>query len=163
MHVLEVSIVINEGDIAPDFTLFSCEGSEVALSDFRGKNVVLYFYPKDNTPGCTTEACDFRDAHEEFASLNAVIMGVSRDSAASHRKFGDKYELPFLLLSDTEETVCKLYDVLKEKKMFGKTGIGIERSTFIIDTEGKVVKVYRKVKVKDHVREALSFIKENLT
>ncbi|MCH5586546.1 thioredoxin-dependent thiol peroxidase [Shimazuella sp. AN120528] len=153
---------MNEGDIAPDFTLLSSNGTEVSLSDFRGKNVVLYFYPKDNTPGCTTEACDFRDAYDKFSSLNAVIIGVSRDSEASHRKFVDKYDLPFLLLSDTKETVCKQYDVLKEKKMFGKTGVGIERSTFIIDKDGKVVKIYRKVKVKDHVEEALSFIKENL-
>lgn len=162
MRILEVYGLINEGDIAPDFTLLSSKGPEVSLSDFRGENIVLYFYPKDNTPGCTTEACGFRDAHEKFASLNAVIIGVSRDTAASHRKFADKYDLPFLLLSDTEETVCKQYDVLKEKKMFGKTGIGIERSTFIIDKEGQVVKIYRKVKVKDHVVEALSFIKDNL-
>ncbi|MXQ55570.1 thioredoxin-dependent thiol peroxidase [Shimazuella alba] len=155
--------MINEGDIAPDFTLLSNKGPEVSLSDFRGKNVVLYFYPKDNTPGCTTEACDFRDAHQHFADVNAVILGVSRDNAASHRKFVDKYDLPFLLLSDTEETVCKEYDVLKEKTMFGKTGVGIERSTFIIDGEGKIVKIFRKVKVKDHVAEALSYIKENLT
>jgi peroxiredoxin Q/BCP len=162
MRILEVFGLFKEGDMAPDFTLLSHNDREVSLSDFRGKNVVLYFYPKDNTPGCTTEACDFRDAHEKFSNLNAVIIGVSRDTAASHRKFVDKYDLPFLLLSDTEETVCKLYDVLKEKKMFGKTGIGIERSTFIIDKEGKVVKIYRKVKVKDHVKEALAFIKANL-
>lgn len=154
--------MINEGDIAPDFRLISSKGSEVSLSDFRGKYIVLYFYPKDNTPGCTTEACDFRDAHEKFASLNAVVIGVSRDTSASHRKFVDKYDLPFILLSDREETVCTQYDVLKEKKMFGKTGIGIERSTFIIDKEGQVVKIYRKVKVKDHVEEALSFIRDNL-
>jgi peroxiredoxin Q/BCP len=155
--------LINEGEIAPDFTLLSSKGPEVALSDFRGKNVVLYFYPKDNTPGCTTEACDFRDSHHQFAEVNAVILGVSRDTANSHRKFVDKYDLPFLLLSDTEETVCKLYDVLKEKKMFGKTGVGIERTTFIIDEEGKIAKIYRKVKVKDHVAEALSYIQKNLT
>jgi peroxiredoxin Q/BCP len=155
--------LIHEGDVAPDFTLSTNKDTEVSLSDFRGKNVVLYFYPKDNTPGCTTQACDFRDAHQQFADVNAVILGVSRDSLTSHHKFVDKYDLPFLLLSDADETVCKQYDVLKEKTMFGKTGIGVERTTFIIDTEGKVVKVFRKVKVKDHVAEALRYIKGNLT
>lgn len=155
--------MIHEGDVAPDFTLSTNKDTEVSLSDFRGKNVVLYFYPKDNTPGCTTQACDFRDAHQQFADVNAVILGVSRDSLTSHHKFVDKYDLPFLLLSDADETVCKQYDVLKEKTMFGKTGIGVERTTFIIDTEGKVVKVFRKVKVKDHVAEALRYIKGNLT
>jgi thioredoxin-dependent peroxiredoxin len=155
--------MIKEGEIAPNFTLTASNGEEVSLSDFRKKNVVLYFYPKDNTPGCTTEACDFRDAHAQFSDTNTVILGISRDTAQSHRKFIVKYDLPFLLLSDTEETVCKRYDVLKEKKMFGKVGVGIERSTFIVGPDGKVVKAYRKVKVKDHVREALRYINEYLT
>ncbi|WP_028778418.1 thioredoxin-dependent thiol peroxidase [Shimazuella kribbensis] len=154
--------MLNEGDIAPDFTLLSSKEEEVTLSDFRGKNVVLYFYPKDSTPGCTTEACDFRDAHAKFTDVHTVILGISRDTVSSHQKFVDKYDLPFLLLSDTNETVCNQYDVLKEKTLFGKTGIGIERTTFIIDTNGKIVKIYRKVKVKNHVEEALSYIKDNL-
>lgn len=153
--------MLQVGDVAPDFTLPSSEGVMVSLSEFRGQHVVLYFYPRDNTPGCTTEACDFRDAYQQFVDINAVIIGVSRDSEASHRKFADKYDLPFLLLSDKEETVCKLYDVLKEKKLFGKTGIGIERSTFIIDEEGQIAQIFRNVKVKDHVAEALQFIKEH--
>jgi peroxiredoxin Q/BCP len=135
-------------------------GEEVSLSDFRGKTVVLYFYPKDNTPGCTAEACDFRDRHEEFADLDVVILGVSRDPVASHQKFAVKHGLPFLLLSDVDEEVCRKYDVLKEKTMFGKKVMGIERSTFIIDREGRIVKVYRKVKVPGHVEEALQFIRE---
>lgn len=154
--------MVKEGDKALDFTLEASNGEKVSLSDFRGKNVVLYFYPKDNTPGCTQQACDFRDHAGEFKDLDTVILGVSRDSVASHQKFIDKYELPFLLLSDPDAEVCKKYDVFKEKTMFGKKTMGIERSTFIIDREGKIVKVYRKVKVKDHVEEALKYIKEHL-
>jgi peroxiredoxin Q/BCP len=152
--------LLKEGDFAPDFTLQANTGEEVSLSDFRGKTVVLYFYPKDNTPGCTAEACDFRDRHEEFADLDVVILGVSRDPVASHQKFAVKHGLPFLLLSDVDEEVCRKYDVLKEKTMFGKKVMGIERSTFIIDREGRIVKVYRKVKVPGHVEEALQFIRE---
>jgi peroxiredoxin Q/BCP len=152
--------LLKEGDFAPDFTLQANTGEEVSLSDFRGKTVVLYFYPKDNTPGCTAEACDFRDRHEEFADLDVVILGVSRDPVASHQKFAVKHGLPFLLLSDVDEEVCRKYDVLKEKTMFGKKVMGIERSTFIIDREGRIAKVYRKVKVPGHVEEALQFIRE---
>ncbi|SEN66286.1 thioredoxin-dependent thiol peroxidase [Lihuaxuella thermophila] len=154
--------MVKEGDMAIDFTLEASNGEKVSLSDFRGKNVVLYFYPKDNTPGCTQQACDFRDRAGEFKDLDTVILGVSRDSVASHQKFIDKYELPFLLLSDPDAEVCKKYDVFKEKTMFGKKAMGIERSTFIIDREGKIAKVYRKVKVKDHVEEALKYIREQL-
>ncbi|MBA4495411.1 thioredoxin-dependent thiol peroxidase [Paenactinomyces guangxiensis] len=154
--------MLQEGDMASDFTLEASNGEQVSLSDFRGKNVVLYFYPKDNTPGCTTEACDFRDHADSFADLDTVILGVSRDSVASHQKFIDKYDLPFLLLSDPDADVCKMYGVFKEKKMFGKVSMGIERSTFIIDREGKIAKVYRKVKVKDHVESALQYIREHL-
>ncbi|SFI57516.1 thioredoxin-dependent thiol peroxidase [Thermoflavimicrobium dichotomicum] len=155
--------MIQEGQPAIDFTLPASNGENVSLSDFRGKHVVLYFYPKDMTPGCTTEACDFRDYYGEFTGLNAVILGVSRDPIASHEKFINKYELPFLLLSDENGHVCEQYGVWKEKKMYGKKFMGIERSTFIIDQEGIVRKIYRKVKVKDHVKEALEFIREQLT
>ncbi|WP_407272343.1 thioredoxin-dependent thiol peroxidase [Radiobacillus sp. PE A8.2] len=148
------------GKVAPDMALPASNGETVQLADYRGKHVVLYFYPKDNTPGCTTEACAFRDNHESFADLDAVIIGVSPDSEASHQKFIDKHDLPFLLLVDEEHKLAEAYDVWKLKKNFGKEYMGIERSTFIIDKEGIVQKEYRKVKVDGHVDEALSFIRE---
>ncbi len=147
---------------APDFSLPASNGKTVSLSDFRGKNVVLYFYPKDMTPGCTTEACDFRDHHDAFAELNAVILGVSPDPVKRHEKFIEKHGLPFLLLADEEHKAAEAYGVWKLKKNFGKEYMGIERSTFIIDKEGRLVKEFRKVKVKGHVEEALAYIKENL-
>ncbi|WP_044641067.1 thioredoxin-dependent thiol peroxidase [Risungbinella massiliensis] len=154
--------MVQVGEHVPDFTLASTEGKEVSLSNFRGKNVVLYFYPKDNTPGCTTESCDFRDAYEQFQNLNTVILGISRDSIKSHEKFIEKYQLPFALLSDPDAKVCEQFGVYKEKTMFGKKAMGIERSTFVLDQEGKLVKEYRKVKVKDHVQEALRYVEEHL-
>lgn len=154
--------MVQAGEYAPDFTLESLEGKKVSLSDFRGKNVVLYFYPKDNTPGCTREACDFRDANDQFTELDTVIIGISRDSVKSHQNFAKKYQLPFLLLSDPDAKVCQEYGVWKEKNMFGKKRMGIERSTFLIDRNGKLVKEFRKVRVKDHVEEALSYVKEHL-
>lgn len=147
---------------APDFSLPASNAKTVSLSDFRGKNVVLYFYPKDMTPGCTTEACDFRDHHDAFAELNAVILGVSPDPVKRHEKFIEKHGLPFLLLADEEHKAAEAYGVWKLKKNFGKEYMGIERSTFIIDKEGRLVKEFRKVKVKGHVEEALAYIKENL-
>ncbi|SFX68407.1 peroxiredoxin Q/BCP [Thermoactinomyces sp. DSM 45891] len=147
---------------APDFTLPASNGDSVTLSQFRGKNVILYFYPKDMTPGCTTQACDFRDTHSSFEEANTVILGISRDSVARHTKFIEKYDLPFLLLSDEDGKVCGMYGVYKEKNMFGKKAMGIERSTFVINEEGIIVKEERKVKVKDHVEQALEFIKQNL-
>lgn len=151
------------GQAAPDFTLPASNGEHVSLHDFVGKNVVLYFYPKDNTPGCTRESCDFRDKTEEFAAKDTVILGISTDSLASHEKFIKKYDLPFLLLSDTEADVCKLYGVYRLKKNFGKEYMGIERSTFVIDKEGNLIKEYRKVKVNGHVEEALAFVAEHLS
>lgn len=139
------------GDLAPDFTLPGSDQKEHKLSEYRGKKVILYFYPRDNTPGCSREAEAFRDAFEEFAQANTIILGVSRDTLASHDKFITKYSLPFVLLSDKDETVCKLYDVLKEKNMYGKKCFGIERSTFLIDEEGTLTEIYRKVKVPGHV------------
>lgn len=150
------------GQLAPDFSCEASNGKEVKLSDFRGKNVVLYFYPKDMTPGCTTQACDFRDYYKNFEELNAVILGVSPDPIERHDKFIEKHGLPFLLLADVEHQVAEAYGVWKLKKNFGKEYMGIERSTFIIDGVGKLVKEWRKVKVKDHVTEALQYIKENL-
>ncbi|MFD1708278.1 thioredoxin-dependent thiol peroxidase [Siminovitchia sediminis] len=157
-------MTVKEKELAPDFKLPASNGKEVSLSDYRGKkNVLLYFYPKDMTPGCTTQACDFRDMHEDFSSLDAVILGVSPDPLDRHDKFIEKHGLPFLLLSDTDHKVAELYDVWKLKKNFGKEYMGIERSTFIIDKEGKVVKEWRKVKAKGHAEEALKYIRENLS
>lgn len=155
-------MTIETGEQVKDFTLPNQHGEEVSLSDFHGKHVVLYFYPKDMTPGCTNEACDFRDQHESFGELDAVIIGISPDPAASHQKFIDKHELPFQLLADEEHHVAEDFGVWKLKKNFGKEYYGIERSTFIIDKEGKLQKEFRKVKVEGHVEEALQFIRENL-
>lgn len=156
-------MTIEIGKQAPDFTLENQDGEKVSLADFKGKNIVLYFYPKDMTPGCTTQACDFRDNYAAFADVNTVVLGVSPDPIERHVKFIDKHDLPFNLLADTENVVAELYDVWKLKKMFGKEFYGIERSTFIIDTEGTVQKEYRKVKVADHIAETLEFVKENLS
>ncbi|TCT17934.1 peroxiredoxin Q/BCP [Melghiribacillus thermohalophilus] len=153
---------IEVGKPAPDFELMASNGEKVKLSDFRGKHVVLYFYPKDMTPGCTTEAKDFRDHHESFADLDAIIIGVSPDPVERHQTFIEKYDLPFLLLADEDHKVADLYGVWKLKKNFGKEYMGIERSTFVIDKEGKLVKEWRKVRVKGHVEEALQFIREEL-
>ncbi|EIF12412.1 MULTISPECIES: thioredoxin-dependent thiol peroxidase [Bacillus] len=148
-------MTIEIGQTAPDMKLVNDSGEEVALTDFKGKYVVLYFYPKDMTPGCTTEACDFRDQYESFAGLNAVIIGVSPDSRDKHEKFKQKHDLPFQLLVDDEHKLAEAFDVWKLKKNFGKEYMGIERSTFLLDKEGRLVKEWRKVKVKDHVAEAL--------
>ncbi len=149
------------GEKAPAFSLKSNAGEIVQLKDFLGKNVVLYFYPKDMTPGCTTQACDFRDRHEDFSSINAVIIGVSPDPVNRHEKFVEKHNLPFLLLADENHEAAEAYGVWKLKKNFGKEYMGIERSTFIINEEGVLVKEWRGVKVKGHVEEALLFLKEN--
>ena len=143
------------GTKAPDFTLPADNGQEISLSDYLGQKVVLYFYPKDNTSGCTLEAKAFRDHLSDFQKLGYVVLGVSRDSIRKHCNFRDKNELNFPLLSDAEEVVVQLYDVLKEKSMYGKKYMGIERSTFIIDEKGILVKEYRKVKAASHVTELL--------
>lgn len=141
-----------------DFTLPNAQGDLISLSDYRGKKVILYFYPKDSTPGCTTEACDFRDATEAFAAKNTVILGISADSQKRHQNFISKYELPFELLSDVEHTVCEQYGVWQLKKNYGKEYYGIVRSTFLINESGELIQEWRSVKVKDHVAEALSFL-----
>ena len=148
-------ITLTEGMQAPDFTLPGSDQCQHRLKDYLGRKVILYFYPRDHTPGCTNEAKDFRDAIQSFKDQNAVILGVSRDSVQSHEKFVAKHDLPFILLSDTEETVCKQYDVLKEKNMYGKKAIGIERSTFIFDETGMITKIFRKVRVPNHVNQVL--------
>jgi peroxiredoxin Q/BCP len=155
-------MAVETGMLAPEFTLEASNGEAVKLSDFRGKNVVLYFYPKDMTPGCTTEACDFRDQVQQFEEVNAVILGVSPDPINRHQQFAEKYGLPFLLLADTEHKAADVYGVWKLKKNFGKEYMGIERSTFIIGQDGKLVREWRKVKVKGHVEEALMYIKEHI-
>lgn len=143
---------------APDFTLKSSDGNDVSLSDFKGKKVVLYFYPKDNTPGCTKEACQFRDNINTVKNKDAVILGVSLDDIESHKKFIEKFNLPFILLSDPDAKVSTEYGVYKEKNMYGKKKMGIERSTFIIDKKGIVKKIFRKVKVDGHVDEILEVL-----
>ncbi|WHE07946.1 thioredoxin-dependent thiol peroxidase [Thermoanaerobacterium thermosaccharolyticum] len=143
---------------APDFTLKSSDGNDVSLSDFKGKKVVLYFYPKDNTPGCTKEACQFRDNINTVENKEAVILGVSLDDIESHKKFIEKFNLPFILLSDPDAKVSTEYGVYKEKNMYGKKKMGIERSTFIIDKKGIVKKIFRKVKVDGHVDEILEVL-----
>ncbi|WP_252229410.1 thioredoxin-dependent thiol peroxidase [Clostridium sp. ZBS15] len=150
--------MINIGELAPNFTLQGCDEKIHSLNDYKGKKVILYFYPKDNTPGCTAEACDFRDNYNIIENKNTVVIGISKDNLNSHNKFISKFNLPFILLSDEEKTVCKLYDVIKEKNMFGKKVLGIERSTFIIDENGILIKEFRKVKVKGHIEEVLSNI-----
>lgn len=142
----------------PDFELPSTSG-QFKLSEFLGKTLVVYFYPKDATPGCTTQGMQFRDHYPEFQALNAVIVGISRDTLKSHEKFKAKFEFPFDLLADTEELACSLFNVIKMKKMYGKEVRGIERSTFVIDSSGKLVHEWRGVKVEGHVAEVLDFIK----
>jgi peroxiredoxin Q/BCP len=146
---------------APDFTLQDSQGKDVALSNFREKNVILYFYPKDNTKGCTLEAINFRDNYDEIKETDSVILGVSKDSMKSHISFINKYNLPFVLLSDEEGKVCELYGVWKMKKMYGREYMGIERTTFLIDKEGNITKIFPKVKVEGHVEEIMDQLKRN--
>jgi peroxiredoxin Q/BCP len=155
--------MLEEGTIAPDFTLSADGGGEVTLSDYRGKKVVLYFYPKDDTPGCTTEACNFRDDYSEILTAGAVVLGVSPDSVTSHDKFRLKYQLPFALLSDPDHRVAETYGAWGEKKMYGKTYLGIIRSTFIIDEEGRIIKVFPRVRPKDHSQQVLAVLARDET
>ena len=141
---------VEAGSRAPDFTLASDQGGDVTLSVLRGNKVVLYFYPKDDTPGCTIQACDFRDAQPTFDGLDAVVLGVSADSVESHGKFREKFGLTFPLLADEDHAVCEAYGVWKEKSMYGRTFMGIERSTFLIDEDGVVIEAWRKVTPKGH-------------
>jgi len=147
--------MIKEGNKAPNFTLPDSNGKKISLIDLLGKKVILYFYPKDMTSGCTKEACDFRDSHPDFKKLKAVVLGVSPDSVDSHKKFSDKYELPFTLLSDESKNVLEKYGVWKEKSMYGRKYMGVERTTIIIDENGKIQKIFPKVKVNGHVEEVL--------
>jgi len=148
--------MVEEGKAAPDFELTSDSGDTVRLSDLRGKPVVLYFYPKDDTPGCTTQACAIRDSYDDFGERGAIVLGVSPDSETSHVKFKQKYGLPFTLLADPDHRVADEYGTWVEKKNYGKTYMGIERSTFLIDSAGKVTKVMRRVKPDTHAEEVLA-------
>jgi peroxiredoxin Q/BCP len=146
---------LKAGDKAPDFTLPVDGGGKVSLKDLKGKKLVLYFYPKDDTPGCTTEACAFRDALPDFSRVKAAILGVSKDSVASHDKFKKKFKLPFPLASDADGAVCEAYGTWVEKSMYGKTYMGIERATFLIDETGVIRAIWRKVKADGHAEEVL--------
>ena len=151
---------LKEGIKAPEFKAISSEGKEVALKNYKGKNrVVLYFYPKDDTPGCTVEACSFRDAIRKIENTDTVVLGVSPDDTKSHNKFIDKFKLPFLLLSDTEKEICKEYGVWVKKSMYGREYMGVARTTVIIGKDGKIEKIYEKVKPEGHAEEVLEFLK----
>jgi len=145
--------------VVADFACQATGDKTIRLKDLRGKKVVLYFYPKDNTPGCTTEGQDFRDLHAEFQRQNTIILGVSRDSLASHDKFREKQKFPFDLISDPDEKLCRKFDVIKEKSLYGRKFMGIERSTFLIDEAGKLRAQWRKLKVKNHAQEVLESAK----
>ncbi|MDQ5883477.1 MAG: thioredoxin-dependent peroxiredoxin [Patescibacteria group bacterium] len=144
---------------APDFTLLDQDGKEQALSDYLGQFVLIYFYPKDDTPGCTKEACMLRDDFPDFQKLNAKVLGISADSVKSHKKFAEKYNLPFTLLSDDKKEVLKKYGVMSEKSMFGKTFLGIKRMSYLIDKNGEVIKVYENVKPISHAKEVIEDLK----
>ena len=148
--------MLTVGQKAPDFTLTDKDGKSVSLSDFLGKKVVLYFYPRDNTPGCTRQACAFASAYDEFKTKNVEVIGISKDSVASHIKFAEKYNLPFILLSDPDRAAIEAYGVWQEKKMCGKVGMGVVRTTFIIDEKGNIEKIMPKVKPDTNAAEILA-------
>jgi len=147
--------MLKVGDKAPDFSGVDENGNKISLKDFKGKKVVLYFYPKDNTTGCTAEACDFRDSYSRIKRKGVVLLGVSPDSEKSHQNFKEKYDLPFPLIADTDKTIANAYDVWQEKSMYGRKYMGIVRSTFVIDEKGKIMAVFPKVKVTGHVDQVL--------
>jgi peroxiredoxin Q/BCP len=153
-------MALNIGDTAPDFTLLSDQDKPVSLKSLQGKKVVLYFYPKDDTPGCTREACDFRDNLNQFQSSDTVILGISKDNPVKHRKFKEKYSLSFPLLSDENGDVCQAYGVIDKKSLFGNTFLGIQRSTFLIDEKGIIRAIWRKVKVAGHIEQVLTELGE---
>ena len=152
--------MLEVGMKAPEFTLSDRDGNAVSLSDFLGKKVVLYFYPKDNTPGCTRQACAFAAAYEGFKSRDVVVIGISKDSVASHLKFAEKYELPFVLLSDPELQAIQAYGVWQEKKLYGKVSMGVVRSTYLIDEQGVIEKVMAKVKPDTNAAEILAYLND---
>ncbi|HBG7232013.1 thioredoxin-dependent thiol peroxidase [Clostridioides difficile] len=145
---------------APEFTLEDKDGNKVSMSDFKGKKVVVYFYPKDNTPGCTRQACAFRNAYDGFKKEDVQVIGISKDSIKSHQKFAEKHELPFILLSDPDLVAIKAFDVWKEKKMYGKTALGVVRATYIIDENGIIEKVFEKAKPDTNAQEILEYLEK---
>ena len=147
--------MLKEGSVAPPFTTTDADGKLVRLKDVNGEKLVLYFYPKDDTPGCTKEACSFRDAFSEFKKRGIKVFGISPDKEASHKKFADKYQLPFRLLADTDHSICDAYGTYGQKKFMGRTYMGVNRTTFLIDENGKIKKIFEKVKPEDHAREVL--------
>lgn len=147
--------MLKNGDIAPDFTLLDSDGNTVSLSDFKGNKVIIYFYPKDDTSGCTKEACNFRDNYSQLKEKNVVVIGISKDSVSSHVKFKNKYDLPFILLSDPNHQVIETYGAYGEKKMYGRTYMGTIRMTYLVSEEGLILKIYDKVKPDKHVEEIL--------
>lgn len=154
-------MMLEAGTKAPDFTLNDKDGNPVTLSSFRGKKVVLYFYPKDDTPGCTREACAFAGAYDVYSQKGVEVIGVSKDNEKSHGKFAEKFKIPFILVSDPELTVIKAYDVWQEKTMYGKTSMGVARSTFLIDENGVIEKVYEKAKPDTNAEEILAYLDGN--
>ncbi|MFF2890255.1 thioredoxin-dependent thiol peroxidase [Paenibacillus sp. NPDC057967] len=153
------NVTVKVGETVPDFTLHASNGKDVSLSDYKGKKLVIYFYPKDMTPGCTAESCDFRDFNGEFAANNAEVVGISPDDLTSHEQFVNEYKLPFLLLSDTDHKVSELFGVWKELSWGGKTFLGVERATFILNEEGTLVREWRSVSVEGHAAEVLEAVK----
>ena len=151
--------MIKEGDRAPDFQSTATDGTTIALKDLKGKNVVLYFYPKDDTPGCTVEACAFRDSYKAIEKLNTVVLGVSPDNVKSHVKFTEKFQLPFPLLADEDKKICQDYGVWVEKSMYAKKYMGVVRTTFVINKDGKIAKIFEKVKPEGHNQEVIDFLK----
>ena len=152
--------MVSVGKRVKNFTLPATGDQELSLADFEGRKLIIYFYPKDNTPGCTREGQDFRDLYPQFVAAGADIVGVSRDTVRTHENFKTKHEFPFHLLSDKEETLCKQFDVIKEKKLYGRTYMGIERSTFLIGPDGVLLEEWRKVKVPDHAEAVLDAVKD---
>ncbi len=147
---------LEPGDPAPDFTASLADGRTIRLAELRGRNVVLYFYPRDHTPGCTREACDFRDAYGELLAIGTEVLAVSRDGVASHRRFAEKNALPFALIADENGDICRTYGVLVEKVLYGRRSLGIERSTFLIDRAGVLSRIWRKVRVEGHIAEVIA-------
>lgn len=154
--------MLKAGDKAPDFSAKDQDGNKIKLSDFKGKKIVLYFYPKDDTPGCTKQACSLRDGYPKLKKNNIEVLGASIDDEKSHQKFIEKYDLPFTLIADTDKKVVNKYDVYGEKNMYGRKYMGTKRTTFLIDEEGKIVKIFKRVKVAEHADEVLEAFKDHL-
>ena len=160
LRIQNIVAKLKEGDKAPDFTVLDGEGQTVRLKDLRGKKVVLYFYPKDDTPGCTKEACSFRDSFAKFKKRDIEVLGVSFDSEAKHKRFAQKFDLPFRLLADTDRSIAESFGTYGEKKFMGRTYMGIHRMTFLIDEKGKIKKIFNKVKPEEHAEEVLAAFDE---